>query len=76
MKEIFTGNSVINQFIQIIPITLLVGLLYIIFRFLKLKKSNGDINYKKESLYLIFVWYIYNVRGGSCVKVIKCYCVA
>ena len=58
MKEIFTGNSVINQFIQVIPITLLVGLLYIIFRFLKLKKSNGDINYKKESLYLIFVCYI------------------
>ena len=58
MKEIFTGNSVINQFIQVIPITLLVGLLYIIFRFLKLKKSDGDINYKKESLYLIFVCYI------------------
>ena len=58
MREIFTGNSVINQFIQVIPITLLVGLLYIIFRFLKLKKSNGDINYKKESLYLIFVCYI------------------
>lgn len=58
MKEIFTGNSVINQFIQVIPITLLVGLLYIIFRFLILKKSNGDINYKKESLYLIFVCYI------------------
>ncbi|MBS5806188.1 MAG: VanZ family protein [Firmicutes bacterium] len=58
MKELFTGNSVINQFIQVIPITLLVGLLYIIFRFLKLKKSNGDINYKKESLYLIFVCYI------------------
>lgn len=58
MKELFTGNSVINQFIQVIPITLLVGILYIIFRFLKLKKSNGDINYKKESLYLIFVCYI------------------
>lgn len=58
MKELFTGNSVINQFIQVIPITLLVGLLYIIFRFLKLKKSNRDINYKKESLYLIFVCYI------------------
>ena len=58
MKELFTGSSVINQFIQVIPITLLVGLLYIIFRFLKLKKSNGDINYKKESLYLIFVCYI------------------
>lgn len=58
MREIFTGNSVINHFIQVIPITLLVGLLYIIFRFLKLKKSNGDINYKKESLYLIFVCYI------------------
>lgn len=58
MREIFTGNSVINQFIQVIPITLLVGLLYIIFRFLKLKKNNSDINYKKESLYLIFVCYI------------------
>lgn len=47
-----------NQFIQVIPITLLVGLLYIIFRFLKLKKNNSDINYKKEILYLIFVCYI------------------
>ena len=58
MKELFTGNSVINQFIQVIPITLLVGLLYIIFRFLKLKKSNSDINYKREILYLIFICYI------------------
>lgn len=58
MREIFTGNSIINQFIQVIPITLLVGLLYIIFRFLKLKKNNSDINYKKEILYLIFVCYI------------------
>lgn len=58
MREIFTGNSVINQFIQVIPITLLVGILYIIFRFLKLKKNNSDINYKKEILYLIFVCYI------------------
>lgn len=31
MRKIFTGNSVINQFIQVIPITLLVGnlLMYI-----------------------------------------------
>ena len=58
MKELFTGNSVINQFIQVIPITLLVGLFYIIFRFLKLKKNNSDINSKKEILYLIFVCYI------------------
>ena len=58
MREIFTGNSVINQFIQVIPITLLVGLLYIIFRFLKLKKNNSDINYKREILYLIFICYI------------------
>lgn len=58
MREIFTGNSIKNQFIQVIPITLLVGLLYIIFRFLKLKKNNSDINYKKEILYLIFVCYI------------------
>lgn len=58
MREIFTGNSIINQFIQVIPITLLVGLLYIIFRFLKLKKNNSDINYKREILYLIFICYI------------------
>lgn len=58
MREIFTGNSIKNQFIQVIPITILVGLLYIIFRFLKLKKNNSDINYKKEILYLIFVCYI------------------
>lgn len=58
MRELFTGNSIINQFIQVIPITLLVGLLYIIFRFLKLKKNNSDINYKREILYLIFICYI------------------
>lgn len=58
MREIFTGNSVINQFIQVIPITLLVGILYIIFRFLKLKKNNSDINYKMEIVHLIFICYI------------------
>ena len=58
MRELFTGNSVINQFIQVIPITLLVGLLYIIFRFLKIKKNNSDINYKMEIVHLIFICYI------------------
>lgn len=58
MRELFTGNSIINQFVQVIPITLLIGLLYIIFRFLKLKKNNSDINYKREILYLIFICYI------------------
>ena len=50
MKELFTGISVINQFMQVIPLTLLVGLFYIIFRFLKLKKNNSDVNSKKRNL--------------------------
>ena len=50
MKELFTGISVINQFMQVIPLTLLVGLFCIIFRFLKLKKNNSDINSKKRNL--------------------------
>lgn len=58
MKKLFTGDLVINQFIQVIPITLLLGIFYIIFRFLRLKKHNSDINYKKEMLYLIFVCYV------------------
>ena len=49
MKELFTGISVINQFMQVIPLTLLVGLFYIIFRFLKLKKNNSDVNSKKRN---------------------------
>ena len=50
MKELFTGISVINQFMQVIPLTLLVGLFCIIFRFLKLKKNNSDVNSKKRNL--------------------------
>lgn len=50
MKELFKGISVINQFMQVIPLTLLVGLFYIIFRFLKLKKNNSDVNSKKRNL--------------------------
>lgn len=50
MKELFTGISVINQFMQVIPLTLLVGLFCIIFRFLKLKKNNNDVNSKKRNL--------------------------
>lgn len=58
MKNLLLGSSTINRFMQVIPITLLIGLLYIIFRFIYLRRKKADINYKKEIFYLIFVCYL------------------
>ncbi len=58
MKNLLLGNSLINQFIQVIPITLFIGIFYIIIRIIYLKKKRLQINYKQELLYLVFICYI------------------
>ena len=58
VKNLLLGDAIINQFIQVIPITLLIGIFYIIFRIAYLKKQKIKINFKEEILYLIFVCYI------------------
>lgn len=58
MEKLLLGDSIINQFAQIIPIVLFIGLVYIIFRINYTKKKNIKFNYKQEIVYLIFVCYI------------------
>ncbi len=58
MKKLLLGNSIINQFIQVIPITLLLEIFYIVIRVIYLKRKKFKINYKQEILYLIFMCYI------------------
>ncbi len=57
MKKLLLGDSIINQFLQIIPITLLICLLYIVVRIIILKKKMVKIDYKQEIMYLIFISY-------------------
>ncbi len=58
MKKLLLGSSIINQFIQVIPITVLLGFFYIAIRITYLKKKKLHINYRKEILYFLFVCYI------------------
>ncbi len=46
----------INEILEILPITILVGLIYLIIRIKNLKKQK--INYYKETVYFLFVCYI------------------
>lgn len=58
MKKLLLGDSLINQFIQVVPITLLICFLYVIVRIIILKKKIVKIDYKQEILYLVFIGYI------------------
>ena len=58
MKNLLLGNSIINQFMQVVPITLLIGMIYIIFRSIYVKRKKIHFNYKQELLYLIFICYL------------------
>lgn len=58
MKELILGDSLISQFIQVVPITLMIGVVYFISRNIYLKRKKIKVYYKRELLYLIFVCYI------------------
>lgn len=58
MKNLFLGDSIFSQFFQVLPITLLLGLVYFIFRIRYLKRQKKKVNYKQELLYLIFICYL------------------
>lgn len=51
MKKILLGESIVSQFVQVLPITIIIAVLYAIFRIKYLK--NKEINYRKEALYLM-----------------------
>lgn len=58
MKKILLGESIVSQFMQVIPITIIIAVFYAIFRIKYLKNKHKEINYQKEALYLIFICYI------------------
>ena len=58
MKKLLLGDSLINQFIQVLPITFLIDLIYIIFKIIYLKRKKININYYHEIFNLIFISYL------------------
>ena len=58
MKKLLLGNSIINQFIQVLPITFLIDLIYIIFKIIYLKRQKININYYHEIFNLTFISYL------------------
>lgn len=58
MKELLLGDSLISQFIQVVPIALVIGVAYFISRNIYLKRKKIKVYYKRELLYLIFVCYM------------------
>ncbi len=53
---IINTDSVLSEFLEVLPITIIVGIIYLIIRYIKIK--NKKINYKKEIIYFLFVCYI------------------
>ncbi len=58
MKNILLGSSLISQFLQVLPISIIGGLIYLIIRIRYLEKNNKQIIIRNEILYLIFGCYI------------------
>ncbi len=58
MKNLFLSDSIISEFIKVVPITLLVDIIYIIVKIIYIKRKNIKINYKRELIYLVFICYL------------------
>lgn len=58
MKNLFLGDSVINLFFQVVPITVIVAVIYIILRRNYLKKKNASVNFLNELILVLFISYL------------------
>lgn len=58
IRMIMHSGSILGYFLQVVPITCTVGILYSVFRLLKLKRKNCKIHWPSEMIMLLFVCYI------------------
>ena len=48
MYRLLVSGGVVSSFLQVVPITCLVGLIYILFRGIRIKQRGTGINWKVE----------------------------
>lgn len=58
LYEIMTSGSLIGLFLQVVPITCLVGLVYAIYRLVKIKKHELPVAWGTEIMRWLFVCYL------------------
>ncbi len=58
LYNIINSGSVLGQVLEVIPITCLVGLLYIIFRWIAIKRKRASVAVRSELVRLLFVCYL------------------
>ena len=58
MKKLLLGSSIINDFFQVLPITIFICLIYITIRIIYLNRKKLTINKKEEILCVLFLCYL------------------
>ena len=52
------NNYMLEIFLNVVPITIIVGIIYVIYRIIKIKKNKLSVNYFYEIVKFIFVCYL------------------
>jgi glycopeptide antibiotics resistance protein len=58
LKMIMASGSILGYFLQVVPITIFVGIVYCVIRLILIKKKDKPILWGKEFVRLIFVCYV------------------
>ena len=58
MYQLLVSGGVVGLFLQVVPITCLVGVIYAVYRYIRIKKRNTSVKWNIEILRLLFVCYL------------------
>lgn len=58
MYQLLVSGGVVGLFLQVVPITCLVGVIYAVYRYIRIKKRNTSVKWSIEILRLLFVCYL------------------
>ena len=58
LYSLLNSGSVLSLFLQVIPITLLVGVIYAVYRCIRIKKHGNTVNWGTEIMRWLFVCYL------------------
>ncbi len=58
IRAVMATRSITGYFLQVLPVSLITGLIYAVCRYVFLKRKKREILWGKEVLYLVFVCYL------------------
>lgn len=58
MYQLLVSGGVVGLFLQVVPITCLVGVIYAVYRYIHIKKRKTSVKWSKEILRWVFVCYL------------------